>query len=147
MMPMDFCASFEPCENAMSPAETSCSRASPVDAGGRTRRNDPVEGDHHPEGGEEAERGGDHERDEHLLAERRPLEGADARVGDDGAGEAADERVGGARRDARHQVTRFQMHAPRRAARTTGLRDDGDGSAKPEAMVFATAVPVTAPKN
>src|SRR5690349_8701505 len=43
-----------------------------------------------------------------------------------------------------HQVNRFQMQAPTRAASTTTWLTTA-GSAKPEAMVFATAVPVMAP--
>jgi hypothetical protein len=39
MIPMDFCASLEPCEKAMSPAETSCMRRETVcTRPGRTRR-------------------------------------------------------------------------------------------------------------
>ena len=43
-----------------------------------------------------------------------------------------------------HQVMRFQSEAPRSAARTTAWVTL-EVSAKPEAMVLATAVPVTAP--
>jgi len=43
-----------------------------------------------------------------------------------------------------HQVIRFQMHAPMSAASTT-LCVTIVGSAKPDAMVLATAVPVIAP--
>src|SRR5450432_2982901 len=43
-----------------------------------------------------------------------------------------------------HQVSRFQMHAPSRAASTT-VCVTMTGLAKPEAMVLATAVPAMAP--
>ena len=40
MIPIDFCASFEPCENAIMHAETSCIRRERVfTSGGVTRRN------------------------------------------------------------------------------------------------------------
>ena len=45
-----------------------------------------------------------------------------------------------------HQVIRFQAHAPTSAESTT-VCVTSPGSAKPDAIVFATAVPVIAPKK
>ena len=145
MMPIVFWASFEPCEKAMNPAETTCRRLKAVVIGLRW-----------------ALRKSQNRKTTRTRATTKPIRGeliigtrtlSKMPCGLKAAGPAAT-RVAPSRPPIRawllddgrpsHHVSRFQAMAPMSAAATTAVVEVVS-STRPEPMVLATAVPAKAP--
>ena len=145
MMPMDFCASFDPCEKAMPQAETSCRRrdatrtvpgrkflaiqVSPTITKKATMK---------PSVGDKTNGTSTFCVSACHLKADRP---ACATTAPPSPPISAWDELDGM---PHHQVSKFQTQAPSKAAKTT-VWVTITGFAKPEAIVLATAVPAMAP--
>jgi hypothetical protein len=145
MMPIDFCASFDPCANAIRLDEISCARrAIRFTVAARERRKIHVSAIirlsamKKPAAGDEISGTSTLRCSAPQLNAEKPPRATTAPASEPIS--ACDELDG----MPNHHVNRFQKHAPHSADSTTTWLTSF-GSAKPAAMVLATAVPVSAP--